>query len=180
MKRNSASVIGAGLAGCEAAWQLARFGAEVMLYEQKPLSFSPAHTSENFAELVCSNSLRAEGLLNAVGLLKQEMRELGSLIMQAADETKVPAGGALAVDRHKFSEYITEAIRSDDHIHVVTEQVNLIPEEGIVIVAAGPLVSEGLAEHIAQTTGGMLSFYDAAAPIVTAESVDLGKAFWAS
>lgn len=180
MKRNNTVVIGAGLAGCEAAWQLARFGADVTLYEQKPLVFSPAHTSENFAELVCSNSLRAEGLLNAVGLLKQEMRELGSLIMRAADETKVPAGGALAVDRHKFSEYITQAIRSDEHIRVVTEQVSSIPEEGFVIVAAGPLVSEKLAEDISQKTGGMLSFYDAAAPIVTAESIDMGKAFWAS
>ncbi len=180
MKRNNAAVIGAGLAGCEAAWQLARFGIDVTLYEQKPLNFSPAHSSESFAELVCSNSLRAEGLQNAVGLLKQEMRELGSLVMRAADETKIPAGGALAVDRHKFSEYITQVIRSDKHIHVVTEQVNSIPEDGIVIVAAGPLVSEKLAENISQMTGGMLSFYDAAAPIVTAESVDMNKAFWAS
>lgn len=178
--KNKAVVIGAGLAGCETAWQLARFGIDVTLYEQKPKEFSPAHSSENFAELVCSNSLRAEGLLNAVGLLKQEMRELGSLIMRAADETKVPAGGALAVDRHRFSEYITHAIRSNEHIHVVTEQVNTIPDEGTVIVAAGPLVSTGLAEQIAQISGGMLSFYDAAAPIVTAESIDMGKAFWAS
>lgn len=180
MKKNNACVIGAGLAGCEAAWQLARRCTDVTLYEQKPVSFSPAHSSENFAELVCSNSLRAEGLLNAVGLLKQEMRELGSLVMRAADETKVPAGGALAVDRQRFSEYINGAIRGDGHIRVVTEQVNSISEEGIVIIAAGPLVSEELAESISQTTGGMLSFYDAAAPIVTAESVDMSKAFWAS
>jgi methylenetetrahydrofolate--tRNA-(uracil-5-)-methyltransferase len=180
MKKDNAAVIGAGLAGCEAAWQLARFGADVTLYEQKPLSFSPAHSSENFAELVCSNSLRAEGLLNAVGLLKQEMRELGSLVMRAADGAKVPAGGALAVDRHKFSEYITQAIRSEERIHVVTERVSSIPEEGVVIVAAGPLVSDDLAEDIAKRAGGMLSFCDAAAPIAAAESIDMGKAFWAS
>lgn len=180
MKKNSVIVIGAGLAGCEAAWQLARLGVNVKLVEQKPLAFSPAHSRESFAELVCSNSLRAEGLANAVGLLKQEMRELGSLIMQAADETKVPAGGALAVDRKAFSEYITNAVRTNGHIEVVTRQAEEIPEEGVVIVAAGPLVSGPLADDIAAKTNGMLSFYDAAAPIVTAESVDMGKAFWAS
>lgn len=180
MKKNSAVVIGAGLAGCEAAWQLARFGVDVTLVEQKPLAFSPAHREEGFAELVCSNSLRAEGLANAVGLLKQEMRELGSLIMRAADETKVPAGGALAVDRKAFSEYVTNAVRSNGHIEVVTEQAEKIPEEGIAIVAAGPLASGPLADDIARRTNGMLSFFDAAAPIVTAESVDMGKAFWAS
>ncbi len=180
MKKNSVMVIGAGLAGCEAAWQLARLGVNVKLVEQKPLAFSPAHSRESFAELVCSNSLRAEGLANAVGLLKQEMRELGSLIMQAADETKVPAGGALAVDRKAFSEYITNAVRTNGHIEVVTRQAEEIPEEGVVIVAAGPLVSGPLADDIAAKTNGMLSFYDAAAPIVTAESVDMGKAFWAS
>ncbi len=180
MKKNSVMVIGAGLAGCEAAWQLARLGVNVKLVEQKPLAFSPAHSRESFAELVCSNSLRAEGLANAVGLLKQEMRELGSLIMRAADETKVPAGGALAVDRKAFSEYITNAVRTNGHIEVVTRQAEEIPEEGVVIVAAGPLVSGPLADDIAAKTNGMLSFYDAAAPIVTAESVDMGKAFWAS
>ena len=180
MKKNSVMVIGAGLAGCEAAWQLARLGVNVKLVEQKPLAFSPAHSRESFAELVCSNSLRAEGLANAVGLLKQEMRELGSLIMRAADETKVPAGGALAVDRKAFSEYITNAVRTNGHIEVVTRQAEEIPEEGVVIVAAGPLVSGPLADDIARKTNGMLSFYDAAAPIVTAESVDMGKAFWAS
>ncbi len=180
MKKNNVMVIGAGLAGCEAAWQLARLGVNVKLVEQKPLAFSPAHSREGFAELVCSNSLRAEGLANAVGLLKQEMRELGSLIMRAADETKVPAGGALAVDRKAFSEYITNAVRTNGHIEVVTRQAEEIPEEGVVIVAAGPLVSGPLADDIARKTNGMLSFYDAAAPIVTAESVDMGKAFWAS
>lgn len=180
MKKNNAVVVGAGLAGCEAAWQLARFGIDVTLVEQKPLAFSPAHSSENFAELVCSNSLRAEGLFNAVGLLKQEMRELGSLIMRAADETSVPAGGALAVNRHSFSEYVTNAIRANECIKVVTKQAAEIPGQGTVIVAAGPLVSEPLASDIAVKTGNMLSFFDAAAPIVTAESVDMGKAFWAS
>lgn len=180
MTRNKATVIGAGLAGCEAAWQLSRFGIDVTLFEQKPLSFSPAHSHEGFAELVCSNSLRAEGLFNAVGLLKQEMRELGSLVMEAADATSVPAGGALAVDRRKFSDYITDAIRGDERIEIVTAQVDSIPEGGTVIVAAGPLVSETLANDIAAKTGGMLSFYDAAAPIVTAESIDMDKAFWAS
>jgi methylenetetrahydrofolate--tRNA-(uracil-5-)-methyltransferase len=180
MKKNKPKIIGAGLAGCEAAWQFARFGIDVTLIDQKPLTFSPAHSSGNFAELVCSNSLRAEGLLNAVGLLKQEMRELDSLIMRAADETRVPAGGALAVDRHAFSEYVTNAIRAKEHIEVVTEQIAAIPEDGTVIVAAGPLVEGPLADDIAKVSGGMMSFYDAAAPIVTAESIDMGKAFWAS
>jgi len=179
-KRDSAVVIGAGLAGCEAAWQLAALGARVTLFEQKPLFFSPAHTSENFAELVCSNSLRADGLLNAVGLLKQEMRELGSLIMKAADETKIPAGGALAVDRNEFSRYVTEAVKNAPNIRVVREQVKKLPSEGVVIVAAGPLVSEPLASEIREAAGGALSFYDAAAPIVSAESVDMSEAFEAS
>ncbi len=180
MTKNKAVVIGAGLAGCEAAWQLSRFGIDVKLFEQKPLHFSPAHSSEKFAELVCSNSLRAEGLANAVGLLKQEMRELSSLIMQAADATSVPAGGALAVDRHRFSDHITGAVRSNKHIEIVTEQISAVPDDETVIVAAGPLVSDELAKDIARITGGMLSFYDAAAPIVTAESIDMEKAFWAS
>lgn len=180
MTKNSAIVIGAGLAGCEAAWQLSRFGISVALYEQKPLFFSPAHSYEGFAELVCSNSFRAEGLFNAVGLLKQEMRELNSLVIKAADAARVPAGGALAVDRRAFSDYITDAIRADEHIQVVTEQAHSIPEERAVIVAAGPLVSDALAHDIASKAGGMLSFYDAAAPIVAAESIDMSKAFWAS
>lgn len=179
-KKNNAAVIGAGLAGCEAAWQLSKFGADVTLYEQKPLSFTPAHHSENFAELICSNSLRADGLLNAVGLLKQEMREFDSLIMRAADATRVPAGGALAVDRNAFSEYITKAINGISNIKVVHTLVGELPDEDNIIVAAGPLVSEPLASSISEITGGMLSFYDAVAPIVTAESIDMDKAFWAS
>ena len=181
INRRSAVVIGAGLAGCEAAVQLARRGVDVTLYEQKPKFFSPAHHSPMFAELVCSNSLRADGLYNAVGLLKQELRELGSLIMEAADASHVAAGGALAVDRNKFSEYVTKRIEEDPHIRVVREQVVKLPDAGTVIVAAGPLVSAPLARDIAQTLGGgMLSFFDAAAPIVTAESIDMDKAFFAS
>ena len=179
-KTNNAVVIGAGLAGCEAAYQLARRGIDVTLYEQKPLHFSGAHHSDMFAELVCSNSFRADGLYNAVGLLKQEMRSMGSLIMQAADATSVPAGGALAVDRHKFSHFVTQQIEQNDHIHIVREEVKALPEDGTVIVAAGPLVSDALAQSIADKTGGMLSFFDAAAPIVTAESIDMDKAFFAS
>ena len=181
MIKNNAVVIGAGLAGCEAAFQLAQRGIKVTLYEQKPKVFSPAHHSESFAELVCSNSFRADGLYNAVGLLKQEMRECKSLIMQAADATRVPAGGALAVDRNQFSEYVTKSIIHHENICVVQEQVTELPEQMPVIVAAGPLVSEGLARSIAETVGDqMLSFFDAAAPIVTAESIDMDKAFFAS
>ncbi|MGI5849414.1 MAG: methylenetetrahydrofolate--tRNA-(uracil(54)-C(5))-methyltransferase (FADH(2)-oxidizing) TrmFO [Christensenellales bacterium] len=180
-KRNNVTVIGAGLAGSEAAWQLAQRGIDVTLYEQKPLIFSPAHKSDLFAELVCSNSFRAEGIFNAVGLLKQEMRELGSLVLQAADAVRVPAGGALAVDRKAFSQYITESIMQNDHIRVVRESVDLLPKDGTVIVAAGPLVSELLSQSISDTVGsGMLSFFDAAAPIVTAESIDMSKVFFAS
>jgi methylenetetrahydrofolate--tRNA-(uracil-5-)-methyltransferase len=181
MKNSGVHIIGAGLAGCEAAWQLARRGIDVVLHDQKPHSMSPAHHSPQFAELVCSNSLRADGLQNAVGLLKQEMRELGSLIMEAADATKVPAGGALAVDRHAFSAYITEKILQNRHIKFIAGEVTDIPKDGIVIVAAGPLATDALAKSIAQTVGqDMLSFFDAAAPIVTAASVDMNKAFMAS
>lgn len=181
MPSDCVAVIGAGLAGCEAAYQLARFGIDVTLYESKPVVTSPAHKSENFAELVCSNSLRADGLYNAVGLLKQEMRDIGSLIMEAADATKVPAGGALAVDRHQFSKYITQKILQNRHINVTRQEVTDIPESGMIIVAAGPLVSRKLAGSIAKTVGqDMLSFFDAAAPIVTAESIDMDKAFFAS
>ena len=179
-KKTDVTIIGAGLAGCEAAWQLARQGIDVTLYEQKPCIFSPAHQSDMFAELVCSNSFRADGLFNAVGLLKEEMRSLQSLIMQAADATRVPAGGALAVDRNRFSEYVTHAIDMNAHIHIVRESVPFIPGDGMVIVAAGPLVSGSLLQSIEETAGGMLSFFDAAAPIVTADSVDYNKAFFAS
>lgn len=179
MKAKKATIVGAGLAGCEAAYQLSRLGIDVTLYECKPKVKTPAHKSDLFAELVCSNSLRADGLYNAVGLLKEEMREIGSLIMQAADETKVPAGGALAVDRLKFSEYITDAITKNKHITVVHEEVTKIPDDDVVIIAAGPLATEPLAEDIGKTLG-MLYFFDAASPIVTKESIDMDKAFFAS
>ncbi len=180
MRKNNV-VIGAGLAGCEAAWQLARRGVPVTLMEQKPGKMSPAHKDAGFAELVCSNSLRADGIENAVGLLKQEMRELGSLIMEAADSARVPAGGALAVDRVAFSRYITDKITSHALIEVRAEEALSLPEESGCILAPGPLVEGALLHAIEQAVGGeMLSFFDAAAPIVTGESVDMGKAFFAS
>jgi len=181
MQSKSAVVIGAGLAGCEAAYQLARFGIDVTLYESKPHYTSPAHHSDGLAELVCSNSLRADGTANAVGLLKQEMRDIGSLIMEAADFSKVPAGGALAVDRNQFSEYITQKISQNVHINVTREEVTTLPEGGIIVVSPGPLCSGPLAQSISKTIGSdMLSFFDAASPIVTAESIDMDKAFYAS
>lgn len=175
------TVIGAGLAGSEAAWQLAERGVIVDLYEMRPTKFTPAHHTHRFAELVCSNSLRGAGLENAVGLLKEEMRRLGSLIMSAADHHAVPAGGALAVDRELFSTEITERLEHHQNVRVHHDEVHRLPEEGITIVASGPLTSNDLAEDIQRLTGvGALSFYDAAAPIVTLESIDLNKAFWAS
>ncbi len=174
------SVIGAGLAGCEAAYQLAKCGVDVTLYEQKPLRRSPAHVSDNFAELVCSNSLRSDELTNAVGLLKEEMRRLGSVIMESADKNRVPAGGALAVDREGFSRSVTETIRSDPHITVVEGEVTSIPT-GRVIVASGPLTDGALAKSIQDLTAGSeLHFFDAVAPIVTLESVDMDSAWFAS
>ena len=146
-------IIGAGLAGCEAAWQAARLGAKVELYEMKPKKFSPAHHNEGFAELVCSNSLRSNQTSNAVGLLKEEMRLLGSLIIEAAYATEVPAGSALAVNRELFSAYITEKIKSNPNITVYEEEVTEIPD-GVCIVASGPLTSEPLAEAVARVTGG--------------------------
>lgn len=174
-------VIGAGLAGCEAAWQLVKQGIPVRLYEMKPQKFSPAHHSEQFAELVCSNSLRADLLSNAVGLLKQEMREMDSLIMKSADKHRVPAGGALAVDREGFSREITQAIRSHPLIEIITKEITKIPDDGPVIVATGPLTSEGLVPEISVLTGEeYLHFYDAAAPIVSFDSIDMTKVFRAS
>ncbi len=171
-------IIGAGLAGCEAAWQAANLGAEVLLYEMKPEKFSPAHKNENFAELVCSNSLRADGVLNAVGLLKEEMRKFSSLIMECADKTKVPAGGALAVDREKFSALVTEKIKSHPNITVISEEVSNINPDEYTVIAAGPLASDKIAEEIARLTGDeYLHFFDAAAPIVSFESIDMTKAF---
>ncbi|MDO5108865.1 MAG: methylenetetrahydrofolate--tRNA-(uracil(54)-C(5))-methyltransferase (FADH(2)-oxidizing) TrmFO [Erysipelotrichaceae bacterium] len=172
-----AAVIGAGLAGCEAAWQLAERGIEVTLYEMKPHKKSPAHHADTFAELVCSNSLRSDALTNAVGLLKQEMREIGSLIMKCADENKVPAGSALAVDRVKFSQAVTDAIRSHPLIEIREEEITEVPD-GPAVIATGPLTSEPLAEAIIKKMDQQSCyFYDAAAPIVTAESIDMSKAY---
>ncbi len=174
---SKATVIGAGLAGCEAAWQLAKRGVKVTLHEMKPDKYTPAHHSAGFAELVCSNSLRSDQLTNAVGLLKEEMRQLGSLVMQAADATRVPAGGALAVDREAFSAQITRAMEEHENIEIVRGEVEDIPE-GPVIIATGPLTSDALAERIAQLPGlETLNFFDAAAPIVSGESLDMDKVF---
>lgn len=173
-------VIGAGLAGCEAAWQLARRGIKTELYEMKPIKFSPAHNSADFAELVCSNSLKANRIDSAAGLLKEEMRRLSSLLTECADRTAVPAGGALAVDREKFSRLVTERIKSNENITVVEGEVTEIPEDGINVIATGPLTSEALSERIKLLCSGALSFFDAAAPIVTKESIDMEYAFFAS
>ena len=176
------TVIGAGLAGCEAAWQLAKRGISVQLHEMKPKKMSPAHHSNAFAELVCSNSLRSDQLENAVGLLKEELRRCGSLILECADATRVEAGGALAVDRQGFSELVTEKIRNHPLITVVEGEVTSIPAEGQVIVASGPLTSDTLADAIAGMfpENKYLNFFDAAAPLVTFESVDMEKAWFAS
>lgn len=174
----SVTIIGAGLAGCEAAWQLAQRGVSVTLYEMKPQKKSPAHTIDTMAELVCSNSLRSNRLSNAVGLLKEEMRRLDSVIMAAADENAVPAGGALAVDRHAFSKSVDQRIRTHPNITVIEEEVAQIPAEGEVIIATGPLTSDALSEAIVNIEGlSTLHFYDAAAPIVTADSLDMTKVF---
>jgi len=172
------NVIGAGLAGCEAAWQLASRGINVRLYEMKPKKFTPAHKNENFAELVCSNSLRAAAIENAVGLLKEEMRMAGSLIMECADATKVPAGGALAVDREGFSALVTQKIRENPLIEVVYEEYTTINHDEYTIIATGPLTGGELYESIREFCGeGYLHFFDAAAPIVTFESIDMSKAY---
>ena len=176
------TVIGAGLAGCEAAWQLARQGIPVILREMKPEKKTPAHHSDQFGELVCSNSLRSDQLENAVGLLKEELRRLDSLILRCADQHRVAAGGALAVDRQAFSRSITEAVRAHPLITVVEGEVTALPEQGQVIVATGPLTAGALAEDIVKTfpQGDQLHFYDAAAPLVTFESVDMDHAWFAS
>ena len=175
------TVIGAGLAGSEAAWQLAQRGIDVTLREMKPEKKTPAHETEYFAELCCSNSLRSDQLENAVGLLKEELRRLGSLILRCADATRVEAGGALAVDRHGFARMVTEQIRSHPRITVVPGEVTEIPE-GEVVIASGPLTSDALAERLQDLLGAdtALHFYDAAAPLVTAESVDMDKAWFGS
>ena len=174
-------VIGAGLAGSEAAWQLAQRGLEVELYEMKPRKMTPAHHSPDFAELVCSNSLRGDRLENAVGLLKEELRRCGSLILSCAEATRVEAGGCLAVDRQGFSRMVTEKIRSHSGIRVVEEEVTQVPE-GPVIIATGPLTSDALSRAISEYFGqtGYLHFFDAAAPLVTAESIDMNLAWWQS
>ena len=179
--KNSVTVVGAGLAGCEAAWQLAERDISVRLIEMKPEKFSPAHSYGGFAELVCSNSLRSNELTNACGLLKQEMRLLRSLVIAAADAVSVPAGSALAVNRKDFSDFITEKIRSHGNIEVICAEQTDIPAEGIVIVATGPLTSDSMSDAIGQQIGeNYLHFFDAAAPIVTAQSIDMETAFFAS
>ncbi len=171
-------IVGAGLAGCEAAWALGSRGAEVCLIDMKPQKRSPAHHSDLFSELVCSNSLKSDDIWgNACGLLKEEMRLLGSITMRAADCCKVPAGGALAVDRERFSAYVTEQIKCCPNIRIVCREADHLPEAGIV--ATGPLTSEPLAEDIRRRFGGALHFYDASAPIVSAESIDMTKVFTA-
>ena len=174
-------VIGAGLAGCEAAWQLANRNIDVLLYEMKPKKMTPAHHSPDFAELVCSNSLRGDRLENAVGLLKEELRRLDSLILTCAEATRVEAGGCLAVDRGGFSRMVTEKIRNHPRITVIEEEVTEIPE-GPVIIATGPLTSDALSKAIGEYFGetGYLHFFDAAAPLVTAESIDMNLAWWQS
>lgn len=172
------NVIGAGLAGCEAAWQIAKRGIDVCLYEMKPKKHSPAHKLNSFAELVCSNSLRGASLENAVGLLKEELRLGGSLIIECALETQVPAGGALAVDREKFSESVTEKIKNNPHIEIINEEYTKINPDEYTVIATGPLTSDGLYDEIKNFFGeGYLHFFDAAAPIVTLESIDMTKAY---
>lgn len=173
------TVIGGGLAGVEAAWQIANRGIKVKLFEMKPKKYSPAHHSPLLAELVCSNSLKAKRLESAAGLLKEEMRRLGSVCMECADKCEVPAGGALAVDRDIFSSLITEKIRNHSNIEIINEEVTEIPE-GNVIIAAGPLASDKISKKIAELCGTGLHFFDAAAPIVTLESINMEKAFCAS
>lgn len=179
---NKAVVVGAGLAGSEAAWQLARRGVPVTLYEMRPQHASPAHHTGGFAELVCSNSLRGAALSTAPGLLKEELRRTGSLIMQCADACAVPAGGALAVDRQRFSELVTQAVRRHPLIDVVCERVQAVPEGRAVIIASGPLTDGTLAQDITRLLGRgePLHFYDAAAPIVSFDSIDMEKAYFAS
>ncbi|MER2105556.1 MAG: FADH(2)-oxidizing methylenetetrahydrofolate--tRNA-(uracil(54)-C(5))-methyltransferase TrmFO [Solibacillus sp.] len=171
------NVIGAGLAGSEAAWQIAQRGVKVRLYEMRPVKQTPAHHTDKFAELVCSNSLRANGLTNAVGVIKEEMRQLNSVIMKAADHCAVPAGGALAVDRHEFAGYVTEAVKNHPLVEVIHEEVTEIPE-GITVISTGPLTSQALAEKIKGLTGEeYLYFYDAAAPIIEKDSIDMDKVY---
>lgn len=174
MEKPSASVIGAGLAGCEAAHTLSRMGIRVRLYEMKPQKHTPAHKSNDLCELVCSNSLRSDKLDNAVGLLKEELRRLGSLVMECADATRVPAGGALAVDREGFSKMVTERIKSDPNIELISKEITSVPDAP-VIIATGPLTDGELMKSIEALLGDSLHFFDAAAPIVTLDSLDMNK-----
>ena len=181
MSMSHINIYGAGLAGCEAAWQAAQRGVKVRLFEMKPHKMTPAHHSNGFAELVCSNSLRSDCVSNAVGLLKEEMRRFDSLIMQAADATRVPAGSALAVDRTKFSQYITDRIRNHPNIEVVEEEVSSLEEGTVTVIATGPLTSDAMAEFIKNDLGcGNMHFFDAAAPIVDASTINMDVAFFAS
>ncbi len=181
MNKKTVNVIGAGLAGCEAAYQMAKRGIQVKLYEMKPQKFSPAHHSGNFAELVCSNSLRSDQLENAVGLLKEELRKMDSLILRAADATRVPAGGALAVDREGFSQYVTNEIKTNANIEVIYGEMERIPDDNITIIATGPLTSEPMFDYIRKIIGeDYLHFFDAAAPIVTYDSINMDRAFKAA
>ena len=175
------NVIGAGLAGCEAAYQAAKRGVKVTLYEMKPEKFTPAHSNPKFAELVCSNSLRSDELSNAIGVLKAELRSMNSIIMEAADANRVAAGSALAVDRNKFSSYITDKIYSHPNIEVVNNEITEINRDEITVVASGPLTSDLLADHLRSEIGlSNLHFFDAAAPIIDFSSIDMSKAFFAS
>ncbi|MBD8025783.1 FADH(2)-oxidizing methylenetetrahydrofolate--tRNA-(uracil(54)-C(5))-methyltransferase TrmFO [Ureibacillus sp. Re31] len=177
MTQQIVNVIGAGLAGSEAAWQIAKRGVKVRLYEMRPVKQTPAHHTDKFAELVCSNSLRANALTNAVGVIKEEMRIMDSVIIKAADNASVPAGGALAVDRHEFAGYVTETVKNHPLVEVINEEVTEIPE-GITVIATGPLTSPALAEKVKELTGQeYLYFYDAAAPIVEKDSINMDKVY---
>lgn len=181
MNKPVVTVVGAGLAGAEAAWQVLKQGLAVELYEMRPDKLTPAHHTHLFAELVCSNSLRSAALENAVGLLKEEMRRLGSLIMQCADEHRVPAGGALAVDREGFAAAVTETLTKHPDVKIIRDEVKEIPESKIVVLATGPLTSDALSSQIIELTGsGQMYFYDAVAPIVTSESINMDVAFLSS
>lgn len=181
IKQGEINVYGAGLAGCEAAWQAAERGVKVNLYEMKPNKFTPAHHSAGFAELVCSNSLRSDRVTNGVGLLKEEMLRLGSLIVEAAYATRVPAGSALAVDRDKFSAYITDRIRNHRNINVIEKEVNCVSDDTITVIATGPLTSDTMADYISdELKCGSLHFFDAAAPIVDFNTVNMDVAYFAS
>ena len=176
---NSVIIIGGGLAGCEAAYQIAKRGISVDLYEMKPIKFSPAHSNTNLAEIVCSNSFKSNLITNACGLLKQELRILDSLLIKIADETSVPAGQALAVDREEFSKIVTQKLNENKNINIIREEITKIPENANVIIATGPLTSEKLAEEILKITGeDKLYFYDAAAPIIEKDSINMDIAFW--